>query len=181
MRRQPSSGLNKRRVVVLLLIAAGCTAGLVQAAQAASGGDIRPGPSIPDPQKGKPAKPTISGFNPSSGPVGTAVTVSGTNFTGVNKVTFNGTSAAYTVNSSTQLTATVPAGAGSGSIAVTNGAGTGTSSSSFTVTTGGSPDGVYVSPTGSDATGDGSLSKPFATLGKAQATMRLGGSQTAYI
>ena len=81
--------------------------------------------------------PTISSFSPTSGPVGTSVTISGTNFTGASSVKFNGTSASYTVNSSTQITATVPSGATTGPISVTNSSGTGTSSSSFTVTSGG--------------------------------------------
>ncbi len=41
--------------------------------------------------------------------------------------------------------------------------------------------GIFVAPSGSDITGDGSISKPFATLAKAQATMRLGGPQITYI
>jgi hypothetical protein len=80
--------------------------------------------------------PTVTGFAPSSGPVGTSVTVTGTGFTGTTSVTFNGTAAtSFAVNSATQLTATVPSGATSGPIAVTTSAGTGTSSGSFTVTT----------------------------------------------
>ena len=43
------------------------------------------------------------------------------------------------------------------------------------------PAGIFVAPSGSDTTGDGSLSKPFATLAKAQATMRRGGPQITYI
>ena len=43
------------------------------------------------------------------------------------------------------------------------------------------PDGIFVAPSGSDTTGDGSLSKPFARLTKAQATMRRGGPQITYI
>jgi hypothetical protein len=82
--------------------------------------------------------PTVSGFSPTSGAVGTSVTISGTNFTGATAVAFNGTAASYTVNSSTQITATVPSGATTGPISVTNSSGTGTSSSSFTVTTGSS-------------------------------------------
>ena len=34
--------------------------------------------------------PTITGFSPNSGPIGTAVTINGTGFTGVNAVRFNG-------------------------------------------------------------------------------------------
>ena len=43
------------------------------------------------------------------------------------------------------------------------------------------PAGIFVAPTGNDTTGDGSISKPFATLAKAQATMRLAVPQITYI
>ncbi len=77
--------------------------------------------------------PTISSFTPTSGPVGTSVTISGTNFTGASAVLFNGTSASFAVNSATAITATVPAGATSGPISVTTADGTASSSGSFTV------------------------------------------------
>ena len=82
--------------------------------------------------------PTVTSFSPTSGAVGTSVTINGTNFTGVTAVKFNTTSATtYTVNSATKITATVPTGASTGPISVSNGNGTGTSSSSFSVTGGG--------------------------------------------
>src|SRR5436309_3389816 len=77
--------------------------------------------------------PTITSFTPGSGPVGTSVTISGTNFTGASAVLFNGTSASFTVNSATAITATVPAGATSGPISVTTAVGTASSAASFTV------------------------------------------------
>lgn len=78
--------------------------------------------------------PTVTSFTPTSGPYGTSVVITGTNFTGVTAVTFGGVAAtAYTVDSPTQITATVPKGAVTGPIAVTNAAGTGTSASNFTV------------------------------------------------
>jgi hypothetical protein len=80
-----------------------------------------------------PAAPTVSSFTPGSGAAGTSVTVTGSGFTGATAVTFNGSSAAFTVASDTQLTATVPAAATTGPIAVTTPAGTGTSTASFTV------------------------------------------------
>jgi hypothetical protein len=86
------------------------------------------------------SSPTVTSFNPTSGPVGTSVTINGTNFTGVTSVNFNTTAAtSYTVNSSVKITATVPTGATTGPIAVTTGGGTGTSSTSFTVTTSAPP------------------------------------------
>jgi hypothetical protein len=81
-----------------------------------------------------PSAPSISGFSPQSGPVGTSVTVSGTNLSGAS-VSFNGTAATVTGGSSTQVTATVPSGATNGAITVTTSGGTATSSTSFTVTT----------------------------------------------
>jgi hypothetical protein len=78
--------------------------------------------------------PTVSGFTPGIGPVGTSVAITGTNFTGTTAVAFNGTAASFTVNSATSITATVPTGATSGTIRVTTPAGSGTSASSFTVT-----------------------------------------------
>lgn len=80
-----------------------------------------------------PPAPTISGFSPGSGIIGSSVVVTGTNFTSASAVKFNGVGASFTINSSTQITATVPATT-SGPIAVTNPGGTATSSSSFIVT-----------------------------------------------
>jgi subtilisin family serine protease len=82
---------------------------------------------------GTPA-PTISGFSPASGGAGSSVTITGTNFTGATSVKFNGQSASFAVNSSTQITATVPNCSSTGTISVTTAGGTANSSSSFTVT-----------------------------------------------
>jgi uncharacterized repeat protein (TIGR03803 family) len=79
-------------------------------------------------------KPTITGFAPPSGPVGTPVVITGTGLTQASKVTFNGTSATFTVNSDTQITATVPTGATTGKIGVTTTGGSAASATSFTVT-----------------------------------------------
>jgi hypothetical protein len=79
--------------------------------------------------------PTIVSFTPTSGPPGTSVVIMGTGFTGALSVKFNGVNASsFTINSSTQITATVPTSASSGLIAVTTSSGTGTSSVGFTVT-----------------------------------------------
>ena len=66
--------------------------------------------------------------------MGTSVTLTGTNFSGVTAVAFNGTAASYTVNSATQIVATVPTGATSGTIKVTTSGGSTTSSATYTVT-----------------------------------------------
>ena len=55
---------------------------------------------------GAPA-PIITGFSPASGAAGTNVVITGTNFSSVLSVAFNGLPAAFTVNSSSQITATV--------------------------------------------------------------------------
>lgn len=91
--------------------------------------------------------PAITGFAPSTGAAGTSVVITGQNFNLVSSVTFNGTGAAFTINSTTQITATVPPGATTGAIVVSNPAlATGaagdafTSTSNFTVGSSGTPD-----------------------------------------
>jgi hypothetical protein len=80
-----------------------------------------------------PAPPSVAGFSPTSGDVGTSVTITGSSFTGATAVGFNGTSAPFTLDSDTQITSAVPNGATSGPISVVTPGGTATSSSSFTV------------------------------------------------
>jgi uncharacterized repeat protein (TIGR03803 family) len=77
--------------------------------------------------------PTLSSFDPTSGPVGTEVTITGTGLTQTTGVDFNGLSAAFTIDSDTQVTATVPTGAASGKIKVTTKGGSVTSKDEFTV------------------------------------------------
>lgn len=77
--------------------------------------------------------PRITSFTPTSGAVGTNVTINGANFTGTTLVKFNGISAGYTVNTSIKITAPVPAGATTGKISVTTPAGTATGAGDFTV------------------------------------------------
>src|SRR5207302_2558427 len=92
-----------------------------------------PAPQPPPP----PPPPTIASFTPTSGPPGTAVTVSGTNFTSTTQVGFNGFGpASFTVVSDTTLTAVVPALATTGPIQVITNGGVGNvfSSNVFTVT-----------------------------------------------
>jgi uncharacterized repeat protein (TIGR03803 family) len=80
--------------------------------------------------------PVITSFTPTSGPVGTEVTITGSGFIGATKVTFGGvTATTYIVNSGTQIIVTVPAGAKTGTIAVTTPGGTAISKATFTVTT----------------------------------------------
>ncbi len=78
--------------------------------------------------------PSVKSFTPTSGPVGTPVTITGVSLTKASKVTFGGVKATtFTVNSDTQVTATVPTGAKTGKIAITTPGGTGSSPAVFTV------------------------------------------------
>jgi uncharacterized repeat protein (TIGR03803 family) len=70
---------------------------------------------------------------PTSGKVGAAVKILGTNLTGATKVTFNGTLATFTVVSSSEITTTVPTGATTGNVKVTTPSGTLTSNVNFRV------------------------------------------------
>src|SRR5262245_26881987 len=120
MRSRTSNGSSRPALAIMALAASACAAVAVQAAQA------QPGPSLGiDGAKGK--RPQITSFSPSGGPFGTKVTVNGSNFNGARTVTFDGTNSSFTVISSSQLTAVVPATATSGPIAVTTAAGTATS------------------------------------------------------
>ncbi|WP_151087675.1 beta strand repeat-containing protein [Hymenobacter baengnokdamensis] len=77
---------------------------------------------------------TLSSLSPTSGPVGTSVTLTGTGLTGATGVSFNGTAAVtFAVVNATTVTATVPAGATTGNVTVTTAGGT-SNGVSFTVT-----------------------------------------------
>lgn len=78
--------------------------------------------------------PQIKSFAPTSGPSGTEVVITGVSLTQTTKVTIGGKVASFTVNSDTQVTATVPTGAKTGKITTTTPGGTATSATSFTVT-----------------------------------------------
>ncbi|RQU30127.1 hypothetical protein DF142_35450 [Burkholderia cenocepacia] len=93
---------------------------------------------------------SIVSFSPSSGPVGSSVTISGSGFSataGQNAVTFNGTAATIVSATTNQLVVTVPAGATTGPISVTSPAGSATSNSVFTVASGQAPTIASFSPT----------------------------------
>lgn len=63
--------------------------------------------------------PLISSFNPTSGAVGDNVSITGQNFIAVDSITFNNVKATqYSVNSTTNIVATVPVGATTGPIRI---------------------------------------------------------------
>lgn len=79
--------------------------------------------------------PQILNFSPPSGPVGTVVTITGNSLTQTQGVGFgNRVPAQFTVNSDTQVTATVPSGAKTGPIGIQTLGGLAISSGTFKVT-----------------------------------------------
>ena len=94
-----------------------------------------------------PPPPSITSVSPTSGAVGTSVTIAGSNFgasQGASTVQFNGTAAAPTTWSATSIVAPVPAGATTGPVVVTVN-GTPSNGVTFAVTT--PPSITSVSPT----------------------------------
>ncbi|GGF03992.1 FG-GAP-like repeat-containing protein [Hymenobacter cavernae] len=70
------------------------------------------------------AAPSITGISPAISPVGSTVVITGTNFLNTTSITFNGVAAtSFVVNSTTQISVTVPAGATSGPVVVTTNVG----------------------------------------------------------
>lgn len=78
--------------------------------------------------------PRVDSFAPTLGPVGTSVVLQGQNFANANAVRFNGVATTFTLDSPTQITATVPAGATTGTIQITSADGGTASTDSFLVT-----------------------------------------------
>jgi hypothetical protein len=80
------------------------------------------------------AGPAVTGFSPASGGAGTTVSITGSGFTGVTAVRFNGKGAAsFARVDDAHVTAVVPKGATTGRISVVTPSGTGLSSANFTV------------------------------------------------
>jgi hypothetical protein len=70
---------------------------------------------------------------PTSGKVGKAVKILGSDLTGATSVSFNGTTAVFKVVSSSEITTTVPVGASTGKVEVATPGGTLSSNVSFRV------------------------------------------------
>ncbi|MBC7448488.1 MAG: VCBS repeat-containing protein, partial [Hymenobacteraceae bacterium] len=115
--------------------------------------------------------PTITGFSPGTGPVGTVVTVTGTNLTSTTSVRFGELPAVFSVTSATQLTVTVPRFASNQKFRVTTPAGSALSVTAFSVTHSSASNlypqvttafpllsaGFYSTPAIADLDGDGKL------------------------
>ena len=78
--------------------------------------------------------PTITSFTPSTGSVGTLVTITGTNLNAPTAFTIGGTAAIIVSNTGTTLVGMVMTGATTGAIQVTTSSGTANGSINFTVT-----------------------------------------------
>ena len=104
--------------------------------------------------------PSVTSVSPTSGPTtgGTTVTINGTGFTGATGVSFGGTAATFVVKSSSQISATAPAGAaGTVDITVTTPGGTSatTTNDQYTYVT--PPTVTRVSPSSGPAAGGTSV------------------------
>jgi hypothetical protein len=80
------------------------------------------------------AVPTITAFSPSSGAIGTLVTITGTNMSSPATFTIGGKPAIVISNTGTQLVGMVMPGSTAGGVSITNADGTATSSANFAVT-----------------------------------------------
>jgi chitodextrinase len=107
--------------------------------------------------------PTITSVSPMSGPAGSTVTLTGTNFTGADLVSFYDYPTSYTVVSATQIRASVPSGTPSpGRWRVRNPSGTATYSSLFSISLDTT---APTTPTGLAATGQTQTSITVAWTG----------------
>ena len=120
------------------------------------------------------AAPTISSFTPSSGPVGTVITITGTNLSGATSPGWIGSAhdAAVANVNSTTVTLTVPSDApvAADQLTVFTGGGSVSSGQNFTVTTAGAPTIASFSP----------ASGPVGTVITVTGT-NLGGSTAAWV
>jgi hypothetical protein len=120
-----------------------------------------------------PSSATIASFSPTVAPIGGSVTLTGTNFVNVSSVSLGFINTSFTVDSPTQITATVPPGLSYGRWRVTTPGGTAVNELVFTVTP---PEIASFSPasgsTGSNVTitGSGFLNVSQVTLGNVNAS-----------
>ena len=104
--------------------------------------------------------PSVTSVSPTSDPTtgGTTVTINGTGFTGATGVSFGGTAATFSVKSSSQISATAPAGAGGTvDITVTTPGGTSATSTNDQYTYVTPPTVTRVSPSSGPAAGGTSV------------------------
>jgi hypothetical protein len=95
-----------------------------------------------------PPKPVVSGVSPTSGPNGTLVTITGSNFAGATAVNFGGATSTFNVSNPSTITATAPSGSGAVDVTVVTPGGTSATSSAdqYTYTVPNAPTVTSVSP-----------------------------------
>jgi len=111
------------------------TAMIAKPAAGAMTGQVKvhePGGDLVTPQTFK-VIPTIASFSPKSGPVGTQVVITGMSLKQTSSVTIGKAKAAFTIDSDTQVTATVAAGAVTGTVTLKTKGGSATATGKFTV------------------------------------------------
>jgi uncharacterized protein (TIGR03437 family) len=79
-------------------------------------------------------RPAVTTLKPTSGPVGTTVTIKGTNLAGATKVAFNGVTAPVAKDSASKIKVKVPVGATTGKIEIVTPKGQAQTATAFTVT-----------------------------------------------
>src|SRR5450631_4045608 len=134
---QPAFTVNGAGTAITTTVPAGATTGLITVTTP-GGTATSSSPFTVD----SPPVPTIGSFSPTSGPVGTPVTITGSGYTGTttaNGVQFNGTNATYSVTDDSHISTTVPTGAATGTITVNAPGGSVTSATAFTVPTASTP------------------------------------------
>src|SRR5690348_14889770 len=136
--RGKSASISMAWRAVRLAVAVACGTAIAMAGVTAAGAVTHAGrPSRPSVHAGAGSAisvnlPKITSVSPSSGAPGWAVTITGSGFTGVTKVTFGGVAASFKVASASVIHTTVPAKAASGWLVVRKPAGQ--ARTSFTVT-----------------------------------------------
>lgn len=128
--------------------------------------------------------PTISSITPTSGPVGTPVTIVGSNFAGSvagNVITLNGVACQTLAASTTQLNTAVPNTGTTGQFTVTTDVGAATSATSFTVTVPDPGGGTGGGTGGGAGTTTGTFTTDFSgTQGPRWYYLNADGSQMTY-
>lgn len=129
--------------------------------------------------------PVVTGINPASGPTagGTSVVITGSNLTAASAVRFGGTAAtSFTVNSSTQITATAPAGAvGAVDVTVTTAGGTSATHANDVFTYVAAPTVTGVSPTAGPVAGGSTVTITGTALTGATAVKFGSANATSFV
>jgi large repetitive protein len=104
-----------------------------------------------------PPRPVVTSLSQSSGPAagGTAVTITGSGFTGTTAVMFGSRAATYAVTSDTEITVTVPPGTGTVDVSVTSPGGTSATGPGDRYRYFGAPTVTGISPSSAPTTGGG--------------------------